>query len=67
MSKPIEIKKLGLADLIALEGYIQKRAYESPVRETERQAEKRFAEQEVLRGVHERIKAELKKRTREII
>lgn len=67
MSKAIEIKKLGLVDLIALRNYLAGRAYSSPVRETERQAEKRFAEQEVLGETLKRIDLELKKRTREII
>jgi len=67
MSKPIEVKKLGLGELIALRGYIHEQAYSSPVRESEAAAERRFARQEALRGKLKLIDLELRRRTKDLV
>lgn len=67
-NNPIVIKKLSLHELIAFEVHAQGRAYpRSPIRETEKQIDKRFAEQDRWRGILKRIRTELVRRTKEVI
>lgn len=67
-NQPIVIKDMPLTDLIAFEGYAHKQSSQhSPIRETEKQIDKRFADQDRWREILKRVRAELKRRTKEVI
>ena len=62
----IVIKDLSLVELCLFESYVRQQAYGSPFRETDRQVEKRMVEQEHWRDILERVRRELKRRTKEV-
>ena len=63
----VVVRNMTLTELIVFEGWLQKEAYSSPYRETERQAKKRMAEQGRLREALKRVRAELRGLTKEIV
>jgi hypothetical protein len=65
-AQPIVIKELALGELIAFETYALKESYGSPIRETDRQAEKRMLKQDRWREILGLIRAELKRRTEDV-
>lgn len=66
-AKPVVLKDISFVELCALANYMQERATTVLIRETDKQIDKRFADQERCREALKLIKAEQKRRTAVIV